>query len=579
MAKRNKKREKKTSESPQVEKKSEMPDEFNDPQYFIDYVLAAKKEAFQATKERRVKWAELWQLYQNKQDYSNKKEYQAKSFSPKIFMHTIRAAALVERAVLQTATLFKVDIDQEEYEEEEYEDARENARVMERKMKSHLEKTNFAECLGENSISSFLLGLGAVKRRWDDYEPKATFENTDVLNLFISPDYKPFVHTRPKYMVEYMTMDLADLMTKYENNPGNYIKKAIDKLEGDYAKKKELTAQERARRGLSDFSPQDKQLNILEFWGDVVSKDGKKVMRNQLIQVANETDLIRHHDNPFDDELPPWRLSIPIPYPHRGIAGTSLVEGAVQLQYNLNNLLNLYLDNLNFTVNKMFEISTMGLVDPQKARRIYPGKIFLKTTNEKVIHEVGITDVGNEVVQAIRVVDSELRQATAITEYVEALPSKHKQTLGEIEKKTAESHGFFDVIARRMERNLIAPLVKDTYNLILQFKKDYLKGLDGKYIFKVGGLTLMLQQQELKQSINTMLAAVLQNEILAQMTDIPLLWKKALVQTNLQDVYKEPEETEEGMTAADAEEKARQDVGKLPPEEQIGLLRRIKGTA
>lgn len=573
-----KRKKKKEEEAPPAVKESEAPEEFSDPQYIIDYVVNAKKEAEKATKERRIKWTELWQLYQNKQDYTDKKSWQSKAFSPKIFTHTIRAAALVEKAALQTSTLFKTEIDEEEYEDPEHEEMREKARQVERKLKSHLEKTNFAECLGENSISAFLLGLGAIKRHWDDDEPKCTYDNTDVLNLFISPDYKPFIHKRPKHIIEYKVMDLAELLAKIEANPEVYKKEAIDKLEGDYAVKQEIKAKERARKGLSDYSPQDKQVGILEFWGDIISKDGKEILRNQLIWVANESKLIRHHENPFKDELPPYRLSIPIVYPHRAIAGTSLVEGAVPLQYSLNNLINLYLDNLNFTVNKMFEMNKIGLVDPQKARRIYPGKVFMKNTNDKVVQEVNTTTVGAEVINAIKVIDGELRQATAITEYVEALPSKHKQTLGEIEKKTAESHGFFDVIARRLERNLIAKLIEDTYNLIVQFS-DTFKELQGKYLFKVGGLTLLLQQEKLKQSIEGILEVALKSEILAGMTDMPLLWKKALTQMNLQDVYRDPEKASANMNPAQAEQKARQDVKNLTPEEQIKLYRRLQGAA
>ena len=569
-----KRKRKKDTEPPQAETKENAYDEFDDPQYLVNYVVEAKKVAENATKERRTKWAELWLLYQNKQDYTGKKEWQSKMFSPKIFMHTIRAAALVERAALQTSTLFKVVFDEEYYEEGQHEEMTEKATKVEKKIKNHLEKTNFAECLGENSISSFLLGLGAVKRRWDDNEPKATYDNIDVMNLFISPDYKPYTQPRPKHIIEYKVMDLADLLDDFSKNPGNYKKTAVDKLESSYAQKQEIRVKERQRRGISEYSPQDKQVELLEFWGDIISKDGKKILRNQVLVIANESELIRHHENPFDDELPPYRLSIPIIYPHRGIAGTSLVEGAVPLQYTLNNIINLYMDNLNFTVNKMYQMNKAGLVDPQKARRIYPGKVFLANVSEKIIHEITTTPVGQEVVNAIKIVDSELRQATAITEYVEALPSKHKQTLGEIEKKTAESHGFFDVIARRLERNLLAKLIEDTYNLVIQFS-DILKDLDGHYLFKVGGLTLVLQQEKLKQEIEKIMGAALQSEVLGPMTDIPLLYRKWLAQANLQDVFKEPEL--EGQVPP--EEKARQDVKNLNPQEQITLLRKIQGAA
>ena len=577
MAKRKKKKKTESSaavESPQVDKKDKTPDEFSDPQYLVNYVVNAKKEDEKASKERRTKWEELWLLYQNKQDYTAKKSWQSKIFSPKIFMHTIRAAALVERAAFQTSTLFKVEPDKEYYEEEQLEEMTEKATKVEKKLKNHLEKTNFAECLGENSISGFLLGMGAVKRRWDDDEPKATYDNIDVLNLFISPDYKPFTQPRPKHIIERSVVDMADLLDDYRKNPDVWIADAVEKLEASYATKQEIKTKERTRKGLSDYSPQDKQIEKLEFWGDIISKDGKHILRNQVLIVANGSELIRHHENPFNDGLPPYRLSIPIVYPHRGIAGTSLVEGAVPLQYTLNNILNLYMDNLNFTVNKMFEMNKGALVDAQKARRIYPGKVFLtQTSDRQAVREITTTAIGQEVINAIKVVDGELRQATAISEYVEALPSKHKQTLGEIEKKTAESHGFFDVIARRLERNLIAKLIEDTFNLMRQFS-SVLKDLEGKYLFKVGGLTLILQQEKLKQQIAEILGAALKSEVLASMTDIPLLYRKWLAQASLQDVFKEPEEEQ-----IPPEEKARQDVQGLPPEGQIALLRKIQGSA
>lgn len=587
MAKRKKKTEvkKKQEESPQAQteakKDSEIPDEFSDPAYLVEYVKARKKEADDASRERRTKWTELWQLFQNKQDYTDKQSWQSKIFTPKVFTHTIRASALVERAVLQTSTLFKVDIDEEAYEESEHKEAREKARKVEKKMKSHLEQTNFADSYGEGTTSTFLLGLGCDKRLWDEDIPSCHYENTDVMNLWIDPAFMPFTARRPGYMIERKVEKLAILLDKVAKNPTNYKKEAVDKLEAGFAVKQEIKMRERTRRGLSEHSAKDKPIELLEFWGDIISKDGKHILRDQLLVIANETELIRHHENPFNDKLPPYRLKVAVPYPHRGIAGVSLVEGAVPLQYTLNNLLNLYMDNLNFTVNKMYEVQKTGLVDQQKARRIYPGKIFLKSTDQRVVQEVNTTPIGMEVINAVKVVDSELRQATAITEYVEALPSKHKQTLGEIEKKTAEAHGFFDVIARRLERNSIGPLIKDTYNLLVQFSQT-LKGLEGNYIFKVGGLSLLLQEEKLRASIEKILAAALKSEVLAQLTDVPVLWKKMLTQMNLQDAYKEPEEVEGGREAPGqaktpeaAAQKAKEDIRRLPPEGKMRLLRTV----
>ena len=546
----------------------ETPDEFDDPQYLIDYVKNCKKEAEEACSERRSRWRELWQLFQNKQDYTNKQTWQSKAFLPKIFMHCYRAASLVEKAILQTSTLFKVEIDRDKYEEAEYEEAQKKARKVEAKLKSHLENTNFAEAYGEGIGSTFLLGFGVKKRTWG--EEKIIYENVDVFNIHISPHYKPFVDERPRYIIEEQEEDLADLLDKIKGNEKVYDMDAVEKIQSDAAAKAEIKEQEKQRRGLGEFAPQNKKVQKLLFWGDIVSKDGKRILKNRLLIVANESQLIRNHENPFKDGLPPYRFTVPLPYPHRGIAGISLVEGAVPLQYTLNNLLNLYMDNLNFTVNKMFEVDKSNLTEPEKAKRIYPGKMWLKNSGSPAVSEVNVTALGTEVVTALKVVDSELRQATAISEYVEALPSGRQQTLGEIEKKTSEAHGFFDVIARRLERNSISPLIKDSYNLLLQFS-DTLKGLEGHYIFKVGGLTILLEEEKLKQSMDMILMAAMKNQMLGQLTDIPTLWKKYLTHFNLGEVYKEPTE-QPGKTIVDAEAKAKQDIASLPDTEKIKLL-------
>lgn len=291
MAKRKKKPQKKAVEkAPETTKDSDTPEEFSDPKYLVGYVMQCKKESERASKERRARWTELWQLYQNKQDYTDKKSWQSKIFSPKIFMHTLRASALVERAVLQTSTLFKVEIDEEAYEEGQFEEAREKARKVEKKLKSHLEKSNFADSYGEGAIGTFLLGFGAIKRIWDDNESKCQYENTDVMNLYIAPNFMPFVTQKPDYIIERKVRKLADLLDDVKKQKGKdiYIEDVVDKLETSYAQKQEIAVKERTRRGLSDHSP-TQEVEILEFWGNIISKDGKHILHNQLLMVA------RHH--------------------------------------------------------------------------------------------------------------------------------------------------------------------------------------------------------------------------------------------------------------------------------------------
>jgi len=117
------------------------------------------------------------------------------------------------------------------------------------------------------------------------------------------------------------------------------------------------------------------------------------------------------------------------------------------------------------------------------------------------------------------------------------MPGKQK-TLGEVKIKTAESRGMFDVIARELEENSIKPLLQMTYDLYAQFAKWPKR--EGKYQISVGGISLLLMQQQQTERLAQIFMLALKNETVGQMTDLPDLYKKILGIYNLSDVYTEP---------------------------------------
>ena len=74
----------------------------------IQYILNLKTEAEDATRDRRQAADELWSLYQNRQDYSRKKDWQSKIFVPKVFMSVEQATSVVKRAIMSPRRLFKL---------------------------------------------------------------------------------------------------------------------------------------------------------------------------------------------------------------------------------------------------------------------------------------------------------------------------------------------------------------------------------------------------------------------------------------------------------------------------------------
>ena len=62
-----------------------------------------------------------------------------------------------------------------------------------------------------------------------------------------------------------------------------------------------------------------------------------------------------------------------------------------------NNIVNMIADNLNYSVNKVFEYNPTDLKNPQGLTVIYPGKtIPTNVSGQQVVREVVTTPVGAE---------------------------------------------------------------------------------------------------------------------------------------------------------------------------------------
>jgi len=541
----------------------------------VEYILQCKMEAKDATRECREAGKELWQLYQNKQDYSAKKDWQAKCFVPKIYMAVNQSAAMVKRAILSTRKLFKL-VPKNKKDEEAV-----NARdEIERLLKQSLDDSNFADVYGEMIKGCFLQGLGDPKVLWDG---GLTFSNVDVFNLFVHPAYEPSSFDPPKYIIEEGEMDLAELkqMARRINKDARrsiYRMKALNEIDEDFAELEKETELKR-RRGLSEYTKVDKKVHLTEFWGDIISEDGKSIDEKQLVIIANKKHIIRKQNFPFDDLEPPHILTTPSVYPHRGIWGESLVGSVVTLCYAYNNISNLVIDNLNWTVNKLFEVQPTNVANPRELTSIYPGKVIFKNTSNPAMTEVRTTGVGTDVYNMLNFLNGEMEKGTAITEFIKGEPGK-KKTLGEVEIKTAQAQGYFDVIARHIEANSLAPLIKKSFNRLIQFGVIPAEFKD-RYNFVVGGLSLLLARREQQEQISHTLMGALKYPDLKKMTDLPELYKKFLDLNNLGDVFAEEPQAPTAEMSQQMNELAAQDaknaVAGMSPEEIEQALSQVAG--
>jgi hypothetical protein len=573
-----------------------------DDQFYVDYVLHRQRESDDASEPLREQWKELWQLYQNKQDFRDKAPWQAMCFIPKIFMHVEAISAEVKKAVIQPKKLFKFELVDEKEQQaisdlmeekvnldgndpgmadrlgeinleikrlEELIDIRRRGMIRrEKAFKQELINTNLANVYSIMIKTAFLLGIGLPKVLWDIKRDRVKLENVDMFNVSIDPSYMPFQDDYPGYLIEREEMSLSKYkkMTKGQKA---YRQKVIKKLEDD-VKKLDKQADANRRKGLGQHSSSIKQVERLHFWGDVIHDDGK-VEENMLLEVANGKYLVKKQKNPFDHKLPPYIPTMPIPYPHRGQSGISLVQPMSKLQYAYNNIINMWLDNMNFTVNKMFTYDPNKIQSPKEMTAIYPGK-RIAVNGENAFQEVQVTPLRRDSFNVLAQIDREMQEGTRVTESVSGMGSRKKKTLGEVELNTAQSKGLFEVIGRDLERNSLKQVLEMAYDLYVQFKGW--EPREDNYNFIVGGVSLIITQQQMTERLGLAIKMAIGSPELGQLTDIKDLWSRFLTAFNLQDAYREPDEHSQQLrpdqlmaVQGKAEQDAKQAVANMPPEQ------------
>ena len=539
----------------------------------VQYILNLKKEAKDATRDRRLAADELWMLYQNRQDYSMKKPWQSRVFIPKIFMSVEQATAIVKRAIMSPRRLFRMN--PIEPKDEEAKDARDDA---ERILKQHLKKSNFATSYAESIKEAFLVGLGVPKVLW---ERGLVFVNAATSKTYIDPDFKSGSFEPPKFVIEEKEFDLAELkdMAKRINKEAGrsvFNMTEINRIVEDH-RDVEHDTEERIRRGLSDHNKTDKRVLITEFWGSIIDKDKNTIKKNQLRVMANEKYIIRSQENPFDHNKAPYLPVVPIIYPHRGAWGVSLVEPVVKMQYAYNNIINLGIDNLNFSINKMFEYQPSNLVNPRNLTHMYPGKLVAKHSPAEAVREIRTSGIGTDSFMVMDKLDSEMQKGTAITEFLLGTAGKSK-TATEAELKTAQAQGLFDTIARDIESNSLSPLIEMCFDLLIQFEVIPAE-LRGRYSFDVGGLSLLLVRREQTERVQQVLGLALQSQTVASMTNIRELYSKYLNLLNLEDVLAEedqgPNADQNQQINQEAGDEAKKQVAGMSDEEVLAAAEQL----
>jgi len=539
-----------------------------DKDLLIEYVNACMKEAEDARQARESQWDELWQVYRNQQDYSHKADWQSKCFIPKLSSYVDRATAILKRALIGTRQFFDVQSASEP----------EKVPVVKELTRFWLERAQFVTKFVEALKVALITGICVQKYYWDvtvkkvrrferreeldangipyvaegwkvveELDSRLAIKNVDPYNIYLDPCATDLSLRDSRYIIERVEVDLAELKQRAEDEKDIpeehriWDAREIARIEEDFREKQKHLS-ELSRKGmLPSNNTFRSKVTILEFWGDIIDRDGKIVERNIVCAIANDRYVVRKvQQNPFWHEKPPYVLVVPKPYPYR-LYGQSLIEGSVRMQYTMNNIVNLQVDNLSFSIMKMFRADPWQIENSESLFDLYPGKVVVGPAGS--FEEIRMGEVPTQSFTELALFDREMQANTSVTDPIMGMPAtKGRQTKGEVEIKTSMSMSHFDSISYDIEYLAVTQIVEMAYSLIFQFMDwdaPYIRkivgdlGLHierlspeerrdliaGNFVFQGSGLSLMVTREEKISKLFQLLQLMMQVEGVAAKYD------------------------------------------------------------
>ena len=272
-----------------------------------------------------------------------------------------------------------------------------------------------------------------------------TYVTVEPWKIKRDPDAEPRNPWSGNYWIHTEFIDLW--MLKQKEKDGYYVN--TEKLSADTEENAEYFEKKKLLWKRSKFR---KSVAVRELYGVVLSPTGELLLPNATYSWAGKT-IIKHPiETPYMKMRWPGVSFSPLPSIVR-FGGEGLVKGILPLWRTMNNLWNLYLDNMNWVVNGISETDIAMLKDATDTA-LFPGKnmITWNTNGQSAFKEYRKESKTNDVLAAHEKMDRMKQNGSFVNDFIQGLPgSRSDITLGEVEMKTQQSLGVFDSIAKDCE--------------------------------------------------------------------------------------------------------------------------------
>lgn len=487
-----------------------------DKEQILDFVKQTYNTAFEVKRQYMETWDKVWELYNNKYDFSQKASWQAKAFTTKFNASIKTFLTIIKRTVLGTKKFFSVQGVGVESKQKQLN--------VERLLEYWITKTNFRNELTKAIMAGLLSNLCILKCYWND---GIQIECCDPYYVTLDPT------GRNKFIIHQIKLDYYDVKRLAEK--GIYDMEAVNSIQEDFVRM-ELEYREKLKKGETTKKPSfRKEVEIMEYYGDIFDEVGNIIAENVIVTIANEKYVLRIVPNPYP--IRPFFIA-PLCFKPFSVYHKNFYEDVVNsgLVNEMTRVLNGIIDGHLFSIAKSFEVNIDVVYDPEELKSgISPGKVFKRISGmpEQMIREINIGNISQQNLAVYEILSREFQNATAITEFIMGLPtSRGRPTATEVMYKSQQSINTIQDIATDLENYLITPLLEFMFDLIMKYQNDFTdaelqeflgdhidynmsvdlfkqKYLTGKYKFTVNGLSSTLLRSQIVEKIS-MLLQVLQ---------------------------------------------------------------------
>ena len=302
-----------------------------------------------------------------------------------------------------------------------------------------------------------------------------------------------------------------------------------------YSRTPDLTKEELARRKGMVYSKStfQKSLQVLEFWGTILSPRGETLLDNATFTGAGGRIIGEPKVSPYPTLRWPGIGFSALPHMLR-FDGRGLIHGIRSLWYLMCNMMSLHADHLNWAVNPMLEVDISSLVD-QADTDVYPGKIFQtygSQQGQQVVRSVDLKSQATELIAMLNFYDQRHQDGGLLDYSAMGAPGYRAEvTAREAAQNLDQSMTVVGSMGKNLEDGALSAILAGAETVAINITYDELAALMGRDVadryrvpvsdefptglniprlttgkFRISGISTLMREQEQLRNMGTLIS-------------------------------------------------------------------------